>query len=88
MYKFKFYKFSNKFRIFLVKNRNNFPIFSETVAIGVTDEQVQVSSLTIIAIAILSILLLLVVIDFFCCVALDLGIFAALTRKKSDRASR
>lgn len=49
--------------------------------IGVADKRLNISSMAIVGIAVAGILLLLIIIDFLCCVTVNLGIFAMLCRK-------
>lgn len=49
--------------------------------IGVADKRINISSLTIVGISVAGILLLLLIIDFICCVTVNLGILSMLCRK-------
>jgi len=48
--------------------------------IGVADTKLPISSLIIVAIAVAGVFLLLIIIDFICCAALNLGILAMFCR--------
>lgn len=55
--------------------------FAGLDVIGVADKRINISSIAIVGIAVAAILLILIIIDFLCCVTVNLGIFSMLCRK-------
>lgn len=63
-----------------IMNKKKFSVSGLDV-IGVADKRINVSSIAIVGLAVAGILIILILVDFLCCITVNLGIFAMICRK-------